>query len=76
VNTKKYFLGFPPNKCSKFLLLSLKSSIAEKRHGLFKSYSEKKRRKEKKRLSKNGNKSVRDIENNGYLDGCLKKKDE
>ena len=33
VNTKNYYLGFPPNKCSKFLLLSLKSSIAEKGMG-------------------------------------------
>ena len=48
VNTKKYFLGFPPNKCSKFLLLSLKSSIADKRHGLCKSYLEKREEKKKK----------------------------
>ena len=28
----------------------------------------------KKRIEKNGHKSVRDIENNGYLDARLKKK--
>jgi hypothetical protein len=34
-------------------------------------------KKEKKRVeTKNGHKSVQDIENNGYLDACLKKKKE
>ena len=36
---KTCLIGFPPNKCSKFLLLSLKSFVAEKRQGLCKSYS-------------------------------------
>ena len=36
----------------------------------------KKRRKEKKKRVKNGHKSVRDIENNGYSDVRLKKKRE
>ena len=36
----------------------------------------KKERKEKKELRKNGHKSVRDIENNGYLDALLKKEKE
>ena len=31
-------------------------------------------KKEKKRVEKNGHKSVRDIENNGYLDARLKRK--
>jgi hypothetical protein len=32
--TQKIFLiGYPPNKCSKLLLLSLKSFITEKEHG-------------------------------------------
>ena len=35
----------------------------------------KKRRKEKKGLRKNGHKSVRDIENNRYLDARLKKEE-
>jgi transposase-like protein len=39
--------------------------------GLCKSYSKKE---EKKELKRNGHKSVRDIENNGYLDVRLKKK--
>jgi hypothetical protein len=26
-------IGYPPNKCSKFLLLSLYSFVAEERHG-------------------------------------------
>ena len=43
---KIYPIGYPPNKCSKFLLLSLKSFVAEKKHGLCKSYSQRKRRKE------------------------------
>ena len=29
---KTCWIGFPPNKCSKFLLLSLKSFVAEKKH--------------------------------------------
>ena len=29
---KIFLIGYPPNKCSKFLLLSLKSFVAEKRH--------------------------------------------
>ena len=29
---KIFLIGYPPNKCSKFLLLSLKSFIAEKKH--------------------------------------------
>ena len=45
--------------------------VAEKRHGLCKSYSEKR----EKKLRKNGHKSVRDIENNGYLDARLEKRE-
>ena len=48
---KTCLLGFPPNKCSKFLLLSLKSFVAEKRYGLCKIYSYKKK-KERKRIEK------------------------
>jgi hypothetical protein len=41
----------PPNKCSKFLLLSLKSFVTERGLWLCKSYS-KKEKKEKKRVLK------------------------
>jgi hypothetical protein len=34
-----------------------------------------KKRREKKELKRNGHKSVRDIENNGYLDARLKKEE-
>ena len=49
----------PPNKCSKFLLLSHKSFVAEKRHGamqklFIKKRRKRKKRKQKKRLRKNG----------------------
>ena len=47
---KIFLLGYPPNKCSKFLLLSLKCFVAKKRH-----VSEifiKKRKKGKKRWEK------------------------
>jgi hypothetical protein len=41
------------------------------------SYAKVMHKKEKKRVeTKNGHKSVQDIENNGYLDACLKKKKE
>ena len=30
---KIFLIGYPPNKCSKFLLLSLKSFVVEKRQG-------------------------------------------
>ena len=48
VNTKNYYLGFPPNKCSKFLLLSLKSSIAEKGMGYAKVIQKEEENKRKK----------------------------
>ena len=35
----------------------------------------KKEKEKKKRIEKNGHKSVRDIENNGYLDASLKKRE-
>jgi hypothetical protein len=38
----------PPNKCSKFLLLSLKSFVAEKRHVAMQKLFIKKREKKKK----------------------------
>ena len=63
---KIFLIGYLPNKCSKFLLLSLKSFVAVKRSmWLCKSYSKKG---EKKKWT-----SVRDIENNGYSDASLKK---
>jgi hypothetical protein len=43
----------PPNKCSKILLLSLKSFVAEKRHGAMQKLFMKKKKKEK-RVEKNG----------------------
>jgi hypothetical protein len=50
----KNMLGFPStNKCSKVLVAISQSFVVEKRHGLCKSYSLKKRKKEKKRLRKN-----------------------
>ena len=36
---KIFLIGYLPNKCSKFLLLSLKSFVAEKKQGLCKSDS-------------------------------------
>jgi predicted RNA-binding protein YlxR (DUF448 family) len=42
----------PPNKCSKFLLLSLKSFIAERGLWLCKSYSKKEEKKRKRVLKK------------------------
>jgi hypothetical protein len=49
------------------------SFVTEKRHG---GYAKVIHRKEKgKKLRKNGYKSVRDIENNGYLDAHLKKRE-
>ena len=46
VNTKKICpIGYPPNKCSKFLLLSLKSFIAEKKHVAMQKLFIKKRKK-------------------------------
>ena len=44
-------VSHPPNKCSKFLLLSLKSSVAKKRHGAMQKLFIKKKKKE---LRKNG----------------------
>jgi hypothetical protein len=53
VNTKKhiYPIGYGPNKCSEFLLLSLKSFVAEKRHVAMQKLFMKKK-KEKKVLEK------------------------
>jgi hypothetical protein len=46
---KIYPIGQPPNKCSNFLLLSLKSFIAEKRHvAMKKIFKEKKKKKRNK----------------------------
>ena len=46
VNTKHVCqVSHPPNKCSKFLLLSLKSFVAEKRHGAMQKLFIKKERK-------------------------------
>ena len=49
--------------------------VAEKRHGAVQKLFRKKREEKKKKLRKNGHKSVRDIENNGYLDAHLKKRE-
>jgi hypothetical protein len=53
---KIYPIGYTPNKCSKFLLLSLKSFVAEKRHVAMQKLFIKKRDKKRKRkvLEKNG----------------------
>ena len=48
---KIYLIGYPPNKCSKFLLLSLKSFVAEKRHGSMQKLFIKKERKKKWQVS-------------------------
>jgi len=50
------FVRISPNKCSKFLLISLlKSSVAEKRHGAMqKLFKKREKRKKKKELKKNG----------------------
>ena len=48
LNTKNMFIGYPPNKCSKFLLLSLKNFVAENKHGAMQKLFIKKRRDEKK----------------------------
>ena len=66
VNTKIFLIGYPPNKCSKFLLLSLKSFVTEKRHGamqklFIKKEKSKKRRIKKKKEMKKKWTSVRDI---------------
>ena len=53
---KTCLIGFPPNKWSKFLSLSLKNFVAEKRHGAMQKLFIK-----EKKLRKNGHKSVRDI---------------
>jgi hypothetical protein len=54
----------------KFLLLSLKSFIAKKKHGICKKIFIKKEKDLRKKYT-----SVRDIENNGYPDVCLKKRE-
>ena len=52
---KIYPIGYPPNKCSKFLLLSLKSFVAKKRHGAMqKLFIKKGKKREKKSWEKNG----------------------
>ena len=53
---KIFLLGYPPNKCSKFSLLSLKSSVAKKRHGAMQKLFIKKEKKEMKKWT-----SVQDI---------------
>ena len=68
MNTKKNILHrYPPNKCSKFFLLSLKSFRCKKEAWVYTKVI-KKERDEKKWTS------VWDIENNGYSDARLKKK--
>ena len=63
---------YPPNKCSKFLWISLlKSFVAEKRHG---AMQKKKWKKGRKKSWKKGHKDVRSIENSGYIDSCHEKK--
>jgi hypothetical protein len=47
VNTKIYPIGYTSNKCSKFLVLSLKSFVVEKRHVAMQKLFIKKREKEK-----------------------------
>ena len=42
----------PPNKCSKYLLLSLKSFVTEKRHGAMQKLFIEKEREEKKMNTK------------------------
>jgi hypothetical protein len=67
VNTKICLIGYPSNKYSKFLLLSLKNFATKKeRHVAMQELFMKKR--EVKKWT-----SIRDIENNGYSDGRLKK---
>ena len=57
--------------------ISLKSFVAEKRHGAMQNlFKKKEKKREKHSWEKNGHKSVRDIENNGYLDAHLKKRQE
>ena len=52
------------------------SFVAKKRHGAMqKLFKVKRKEKEEKKLRKNGHKSVRDIENNGYLHARLKKRE-
>ena len=46
---KIFLLGYPPNKCSKFLFLSLKSFVAEKRHGAMQKLLIKKEKKDEKK---------------------------
>ena len=67
---KTFLIGYPPNKYSKFLLLSLKSFITEKNHGAMQKLFIKKERKKEMRKEWT---SVRDIENNGNSDARLKK---
>ena len=58
--TRKIFLiGYQPNKCSKFLLLSLKSFVAKKTHGTMQKLFIKKGETKKKKLRKKWT-SVRD----------------
>jgi hypothetical protein len=59
VNTKNISYRISPNKYSKFLLLSLKSFVAEKRHGAMQKLFKKVKR--KKESSKKIWISVRDI---------------
>jgi hypothetical protein len=53
VNTKKYPIGYTPNKCYNFLLLSLKSFVVEKRHVAMQKLFMKKGEKNKS-IRKNG----------------------
>jgi hypothetical protein len=59
------------------LLLSLKSFVAEKRHGAMqKLFIKKEKKKKREKKVKKKWTSVQDIENNGYTDACLKRKKE
>ena len=53
---KTFLIGYPPNKCSKFLLLSLKSFVVEKKHWAMQKLFIKK---EKKRVEKKMDKCLR-----------------
>ena len=57
----------PPNKCSRFLLISLSKFCCRKETWGYAKVIH------KKIELKNGHKSVQDIENNRYLDAHLKK---
>jgi len=70
VNTKNYFIGFPPNKCSKvFVAITQKFCCRKEAWAMQKLFIKKE---EKKRIKKIGQLSET-LKNNGYLDARLKK---